>query len=59
MSKGTNGREGTVGGVLGATALIDRLNNVRKRKRAFEWHVVDMELARRRVEAKRQRKRGG
>jgi hypothetical protein len=47
-----------MGGVLGATALLDRLNNVRKRKWAFEWHTVDMELARRRVEAKRRRKRG-
>jgi len=46
-----------MGGMLGATALVDRLNNVRKRKRAFEWHTVDMELVRRRVEEKRRRKR--
>jgi hypothetical protein len=58
MSQDRNGQSGTMGGVLGATALMDRLNNVRKRKRAFEWYTVDMELARRRVEAKRRRKRG-
>jgi hypothetical protein len=47
-----------MGGLLGATGLMDRLNNVRKRKWAFEWHTVDMDLVRRRVEAKRRRKRG-
>ena len=58
MSQAGNGQSGTIGGVLGATDLVDRLNNVRKRKWAFEWHTVDMEIARRREEEKRRRKRG-
>jgi hypothetical protein len=58
MSQARDGQSGTMGGVLGASTLIDRLNNVRKRKWAFEWHTADTEIARRREEEKRQRKRG-
>ena len=58
MSQAGNGQSGTIGDVLGATDLVNRLNNVRKRKWAFEWHTADMELARRREEEKRRRKRG-
>jgi hypothetical protein len=58
MSQARNDQSGTMGGLLGTTTLMDRLNNVRKRKWAFEWHTVDIELARRRVEARQRRKRG-
>jgi hypothetical protein len=44
------------GGALGATALMDRLNHVRKRKRAFGGQTVDMEAIRQKIAEERRRK---
>lgn len=51
-------QESTSGGLLGASGLLDRLNQVRKRKRAFGGQSVDMWAIRRRLAAERRRKRG-
>ena len=45
------------GGALGATVLMDRLNHVRKRKRAFGGQTVNMEAIRQKI-AKEQRRKG-
>ena len=38
-------------------ALLDRLNNVRRRKRAYGGQAVDMEALRRRIEKEKERNR--
>jgi hypothetical protein len=45
-------------GMLGASGLMGRLLDVRKRKRSFGGQTVDMEALRRKIEAERQGKRG-
>lgn len=45
------------GRLPGTTTLKDRLNRIRKRKRAFGGQVVDMEALRRRLLNEQQRKR--
>jgi hypothetical protein len=46
------------GGALGAAVLMDRLNHVRKRKRAFRGQTVDMEAIRKKIEEEQRRKGG-
>lgn len=58
MSRSTSKQETTSWGLLGASALLDRLNQVRKRKRAFGGQAVDMRAIQRRLAAERRRKRG-
>jgi hypothetical protein len=41
----------------GGSALMDRLNNVRRRKRAYGGQVVDMEALRRRTDREQARNR--
>ena len=58
MSKSVDRQDKASDGWLGASALMERLNQVRKRKRAFGGQTVDMEAVRRRISAQRRRKRG-
>ena len=41
----------------GGGALLGRLNNVRRRKRAYGGQAVDMEALRRRIEKEKERNR--
>jgi hypothetical protein len=53
----TGGRKTALEALPGGGALLDRLNSVRRRKRAYGGQTVDMEALRRRIEKEKERNR--
>jgi len=57
VKKGTGQSSRGLEALPGAGALLDRLNNVRRRKRAYGGQVVDVEALRRRIDKEKARNR--